>query len=131
MAEHPHVTLVREGYAAFSRGDMEALRSMMTGDCTHHVPGNHPLAGDYKGIDNVLRFYAQLGADSDGTLRVELRSLFADGRGHVVAVHRATAARSGRTIDQDNCIVFRIIGDKITDLDECSSDLDAENAFWA
>ncbi|MDX6352840.1 MAG: uncharacterized protein QOF84_7630 [Streptomyces sp.] len=131
MAEHPHAALVRKGYEAFSRGDMDALRGLMTGDCTHHVPGDHPLAGDYKGVDNVLRFYGQLFAETDGSLRVEIRDLFVDGRGHVVAVHHQTAGRGGRTIDQDSCIVFRVVGDKITDLDECSPNLDEDNAFWA
>ncbi|HEY8979719.1 MAG TPA: hypothetical protein VIU15_09085 [Streptomyces sp.] len=28
-------------------------------------------------------------------------------------------------------IVFRIVGDKITDLDECVEDIGVGNAFWA
>jgi uncharacterized protein len=28
-------------------------------------------------------------------------------------------------------IMFRIVGDKITDLDECAEDLDEGDAFWS
>lgn len=131
MAEHPNAALVRRGYEAFSRGDMDALRGMMTADCAHHVPGNHQLSGDFKGVDTVLGYYGQLAAETKGTLRVELRHLFVDDRGHVISVHQVTAERAGKKLDMAGGIVFRIVGEKITDLDECVEDLTASDAFWA
>src|SRR5689334_7497498 len=122
MAEHPHAALVRRGYEAFSRGDMDTLRSLTAGDATHHVPGSHPLSGDFKGLDSIIEMYGRLGAETNGTMRVQLRYLLVDGRGHVVSVHRFTAERQGRSIDETGGIVFRIVGDKITDLDECVED---------
>ncbi|MDC0766235.1 nuclear transport factor 2 family protein [Streptomyces sp. HD] len=131
MAEHPHATLVRKGYEAFTRGDMDALRGLMTSDCTHHVPGNHPLSGDFKGQDAVIEMYGRLFEETAGTMQVELRSLLVDGRGHVVSVHRFKAERQGKSIDEDEAIVFRVVGDKISDLDECIADLDKSNDFWS
>ncbi|MFF1542830.1 nuclear transport factor 2 family protein [Streptomyces sp. NPDC058291] len=131
MAEHPHVALIRKGYDAFSRGDMDALRDMMTGDCTHHVPGSHPLSGDFKGLDAITDMYGRLFAETAGTMRVELRNVLVDGRGHAVAMHCSTADRKGRHLEEDGCIVFRIVGDKITDLDECVQDIDMSNDFWS
>ncbi|MCL7426994.1 nuclear transport factor 2 family protein [Streptomyces sp. YS415] len=131
MAEHPHATLVRKGYEAFQRGDMDTLRSMMTGDCTHHVPGSHPLAGDYKGIDSILDgYYGRLHSETGGSFRVELRDVLVDGRGHAMSVHRFTADRQGKHIDESGGIVFRIVGDKMTDLDECVADMDKADDFW-
>ena len=131
MAEHPHAALVRKGYDAFSRGDMETLSGMMAGDCTHHVPGNHMMSGDYKGLDSVIEYYGNLARETGGTMRVELKNVFVDGRGHVMSVHRFTAACKGRKLDAMGGIVFRIVGDKITDLDECEEDQDKSNAFWS
>ncbi|GAA1246382.1 nuclear transport factor 2 family protein [Kitasatospora nipponensis] len=131
MAEHPHAALIRKGYAAFSRGDMDTLRGMMTSDCTQHVPGNHPLAGDFKGVDAVLGYYGRLAAETNGSFRVELQQVFVDGRGHVMAVHRVNGERAGRTLDLAGGIVFRIVGEKITDLDECLEDMTAADDFWA
>ncbi|MFJ9537673.1 nuclear transport factor 2 family protein [Streptomyces sp. NPDC101225] len=131
MAEHPHALLIRKGYEAFSRGDMDTLRSMMASDASHHVPGSHPLSGDFKGIDTVLGYYGQLMEETGGTFRVELRSVLVDGRGHAVALHHATARRGDKSLDEDGGIIFRIVGDKITDLDECVADIDVDDAFWS
>ncbi|MEY9942352.1 nuclear transport factor 2 family protein [Streptacidiphilus sp. MAP5-3] len=131
MAEHPHAALIRRGYVAFSLGDMDTLASLLTSDVTHHVPGTHPLSGDHKGITAVLHYYGQLAAETNGTLHVELQNLLVDGRGHVVSVTRTSAERAGRKLDQMDGIVFRIVGDKVTDLDECVEDLDATNEFWS
>jgi hypothetical protein len=57
--------------------------------------------------------------------------VFADGRGHVMSVHRTTAERAGKKFDGMGGIVFRVIGDKVTDLDECVEDLDAADEFWS
>ncbi|MEU5630623.1 nuclear transport factor 2 family protein [Streptomyces rishiriensis] len=131
MAEHPHAALIRRGYDAFSRGDMDVLRGLMTGDCTHHVPGSHPLSGDFKGLDAITDMYGRLLSETAGTLRVELRNVLVDGRGHAVAMHHSIADRSGKHMDEDGCIVFRIVGDKITDLDQCVQDIDTSNDFWS
>ncbi|GAA3774636.1 nuclear transport factor 2 family protein [Streptomyces phyllanthi] len=131
MAEHPHATLVRKGYDAFSRGDMDTLREILSGDCAHHVPGDHPLSGDFKGQDSVLDLYRRLNEETSGTLRVELRNVLVDNRGHAVALHRFTAERGDKRIDETGCLVFRIVGEKVTDIDECTEDLDTVNAFWS
>ena len=55
---HPNEDLVREAYAAFGRGDMDALRNKyFTENVLYHVTGRSPLAGDYEGIDQVLQFF--------------------------------------------------------------------------
>ncbi|MFJ1971293.1 nuclear transport factor 2 family protein [Streptomyces sp. NPDC087903] len=131
MAEHPHAALVRKGYEAFSRGDMDTLRGLMTADATHHVPGSHPLSGDFKGQDAMMDMYGRLFSETGGTLRVDVRQVLVDGRGHAVAVHRFSAERQGKHMDETGCIVFRIVGDKISDLDECVADIEASNEFWS
>ncbi|CAM5415843.1 putative protein OS=Streptomyces aurantiogriseus OX=66870 GN=GCM10010251_37380 PE=4 SV=1 [Streptomyces aurantiogriseus] len=57
--------------------------------------------------------------------------MFVDGRGHAVSVHRFTADRGSKHIDENGGIVFRIVGDKISDLDECLEDIDKSNDFWS
>ncbi|MDX2937350.1 nuclear transport factor 2 family protein [Streptomyces ipomoeae] len=131
MAEHPHAQLVRKGYDAFSRGDMDTLRSLMTSDCAHHVPGNHILSGDYKGQDNVIELYRRLFDETGGTFEVTLERVVVDGRGHAVSVHRYTAERGDRRLEQNGALIFRIIGDKISDIDECQEDLEKEQEFWS
>ncbi|MCX5523994.1 nuclear transport factor 2 family protein [Streptomyces bobili] len=131
MAEHPHAALVRKGFEAFSRGDMDTLRELMANDATQHVPGSHPLSGDFKGQDAIIDLYRRLGEETKGTMRVAPAAVCVDGRGHAVGMFRFTADRNGKHLDETGCIVFRIVGDKATDLDECVEDIDLSNDFWS
>ncbi|MGC0340829.1 nuclear transport factor 2 family protein [Streptomyces sp. SLBN-8D4] len=131
MAEHPHAALIRKGYEAFSRGDMDTLRELLAKDATHHVPGSHSLSGDYKGQDAIIDMYQKLGEETAGSMRLEMLGIAVDGRGHAVGMSRVTAERRGKHLDDTGCIVFRIVGDKVTDLDECLGDIDKSNEFWA
>ena len=131
MAEHPHATLVRKGFEAFTRGDMDTLRELIAKDATHHVPGTHPLSGDFKGQDAILDMYQRLGEETEGSMRLEMLGIAVDGRGHAVGMCRVTADRQGRHLDDTGCIVFRIVGDKVTDLDEGVEDMEKSDAFWS
>ena len=47
---HPNENLVREGFAAFGRGDMDAMRNQFfANDVRWHTAGRSLLAGDYEG----------------------------------------------------------------------------------
>jgi uncharacterized protein len=130
MAEHPDCALVRRGYAAFVSGDMETLGSLMTKDVVHHVPGNNPLSGHHKGLDAVLQLYRRLGEETDGTMQIQLESVLADGRGHAMSLHTMRADRGDHGIEIREGLFFTIVGGKITDIDECTEDLDEEDRFW-
>ncbi|MFF9849042.1 nuclear transport factor 2 family protein [Streptomyces litmocidini] len=128
--EHPDAALVRRGYEAFTTGDMETLASLMTSDCTHHSPGESQMSGHFKGRDNVLDHYAKLSELTDGTFRVELKGVYPDGRGHVMAVHKWHADRGDRGIEMDGGLFLTIIGGKISDIDECVADITESDSFW-
>ncbi|WP_274560282.1 nuclear transport factor 2 family protein [Streptomyces spiramyceticus] len=130
MSQHPDTALVRQGYAAFSNGDMETLASMMTTDCVHHAPGQSQVSGHFKGRDNVLAMYGKLFELTGGTMRVELEGVYPDGRGHVISVHKIFAEREDRGIEMRGGLFFTIIGNKISDIDECVEDIDEADAFW-
>jgi len=130
MAEHPDAAVVRKGYEAFTTGDMDTVAGMLTGDCTHHVPGESQMSGHFKGRDNVMAMYRKLFELTGGTFRVELQGVFPDGRGHVMAAHKWHADRDDRGIEMRGGLFFTIIGGKISDIDECMEDIDVADAFW-
>ena len=121
---------VRQGYEAFSTGDMDTLRSIMTPDVIQSVPGKSQIAGEHKGIDDVLGYYAQLFGLSDGTLSVQLEGTKVLGD-TVVSTHHATAQREGKSWDTTENITFSFSGDKIARLDEAPTDLPGFDAFWS
>ncbi|MEU3606529.1 nuclear transport factor 2 family protein [Streptomyces sp. NPDC035033] len=128
--EHPDAALVRRGYEAFTSGDMETLASLMTGDCTHHSPGESQMSGHFKGRDNILAHFGRLMELTDGTFRVELKGVYPDGRGHVMSVHTWHADKGDRGIEMDGGLFFTTVGGKITDVDECVADITEADAFW-
>jgi ketosteroid isomerase-like protein len=123
--------IVRQGYKAFGEGDMETLGSLFAADVVHSAPGNSPIAGEYKGIDDVLGYYAKLFELSDGTFTAELKSTKDEDDDKVVATHRDKAQRGDKTLDQDEMLTFTISGGKITRLVEKHSDAAAYDAFWS
>jgi ketosteroid isomerase-like protein len=128
---HPNEDLVRQGYKAFGEGDMETLRSLFAPDAVHSATGNSPLAGDYKGVDDILAYYGKLFELSDGTFKAELKSTKLEGEDKVVATHRDKGQRGGKTLDQDETLTFTISGGKFTHLAENHSDQAAYDAFWS
>ena len=123
--------LVRQGYKAFGDGDMDTLRSLFAPDAVHIATGNGPLAGEYKGVDDILAYYGKLFELSDGTFTAELQSVRAKGDDTVVATHRDKAQRGGKTLDQDETLTFTLSGGKFTRLVENHSDQPAYDAFWS
>ena len=128
---HPNEEIVRQGYKAFGEGDMDTLRSLFAPDAVHSAPGNNAVAGEYKGIDNVLAYYGKLFEFSDGTFTAELKSVSAEGDDKVVTTHHDTAQRGDKTLDQDDTLTFTISGGKITRVSENHSDPAAYDAFWS
>ena len=121
---------VHRGYEAFGRGDMDTLRSLMTPDVIQSVPGNTPISGQHKGVDDVLGYYAKLFELTGGTLKAELESVKDDGPDKVLAVHHLTAQRDGKSYDEVEQLHFTLSGGKITRLDEEHPDLAKFDAFF-
>ena len=78
MAEHLHVQLLLDAYAAFGKGDVAALTPTGAEDIRWHVPGTTDLAGTYEGHEAVLGFLGAAMDRTEGSLRAEPVALFAD-----------------------------------------------------
>jgi len=128
---HPNEDLVRQGYQAFSDGDMDTLRSLFAPDAVHVATGSSQIAGEYNGVDAILGYYGTLFELSDGTFRAELEGVRVEGDDTVVATHRDKGQRGGKTLDQDEDLTFTIANGKITRLVENHSDQAAYDAFWS
>lgn len=122
---------VRQGYAAFGKGDMDTLRSIMTPDVVQSVPGKSQVSGEHKGVDAVLGYYGQLFELTGGTLKADLQSAKDEGADKVVAVHHLTAQRSGKSYDQNETLTFTLSGGKISRLDESHPDQAAFDSFFS
>ena len=128
---HSHEAVVRKGYEAFSKGDIDTLQNeVFTEDIVWHVPGRNPLSGDYKGISEVLGYFGQLGELSVGTLQVTLVDVLANDE-RTVGLHQATGTREGRTLDAHEALVFRFRSDKVSEAQGYTGDQYAIDQFWS
>ncbi len=123
--------LVRRGYQAFSEGDMETLGSLYAPDAVHVATGSSQVSGEYHGVDAILAYYGKLFELSDGTFAAELQSVRSEGDDTVVATHRDKGQRGGKTLDQDEDLIFTIANGKITRLEEKHSDQATYDDFWS
>ncbi|MFC4535384.1 nuclear transport factor 2 family protein [Sphaerisporangium dianthi] len=115
MSEHPDVNPVREIYDAIAKGDLDHIRdSLLADDASFHVPGRGPLAGDYKGKEEVLGYLAKLAQHTGNSLQYDPDTFLA-GDGHVAALLRIRGDRDGRSLDERGVHVFHVAGGKITE----------------
>lgn len=127
MADNEQI--VREGYAAFTSGDMETLGALFKDDAVHSVPGNNQITGDYNGRDEILAFYGKLFELTGGEMSVELKSVTVNGD-KVDAVHHASAAMGDKKFEGDSTLSLTIEDGKIARIDEKPHDQAGEDAFW-
>lgn len=131
MSAEQSAELVRRGYHAFNTADVPLLKQIMDANCSWETPGKSPIAGQRKGIDNVLGHFGTYGGGTDGTFKAGLQYVTADADGRVVGVHRNTGARKGRTLDTLCCTVFQVKDGRVVSGKEHFFDLYNWDAFWA
>ena len=128
---HPNEDLVREIFAAFGRGDLDALRSQyMAEDACFYYPGRGPLAGDHEGAANVLEMSGRTFELSGGTFRLEIHDVLANDE-HAVALFTARGELAGLRLEDRTIKVFRIHDGKAAEMWLYPADLYANDEFWS
>ena len=126
---HPNEDLVREGFAAFERGDMDALRKQFfADDVCWHAAGRNPTSGDYEGTEQVLQFFARLFELTDGTLSLELHDVLANDE-HAVALVTVRGERAGKQLNDNMVETMHIRDGKVAEVWVHTTDLYALDEF--
>ena len=82
---HPNGELIREGYEAFAKGDMDTIPRLFDDDIQWHAAGVGPLSGDYKGKEAVFGFFGDLMERTESSFHQEIHAILADDD-HVVVL---------------------------------------------
>jgi ketosteroid isomerase-like protein len=129
MAEHPNVQVMREGYAAFAKGDVDTLRRLMTPDVRWHVPGRTSLSGTYEGVDAVLGFFGRTMELTGGSFRAEPLTMLADDH-YGAAPVRITAHRGDRHLDVMAVQAMRMQDGRVVEFWDTTTDQEAMEQFF-
>ncbi len=89
--EHPNVTAYLRTVDAFRAGDLDTVRSLVAGDVVWHVPGRHPMAGEIRGLDELIAWLARV---SELGFTIREHDVFGNDE-HVCALSYMGARRPG------------------------------------
>jgi ketosteroid isomerase-like protein len=104
--EHPNATAYRTTVDAFRARDFDAIRSLVAEDVVWHVPGRHSLAGDIRGLDELVVW---LGRVNELGFTIREHDVFANDE-HVCALSYMGARRPGVEIETRVTSVFHYRG---------------------
>ena len=113
MGDQNNTEIVKAIYAAFQRGDIDAILNALTDDVEWYLPGVAPFAGHRHGRDQIRQFFEQLGK----AVRIDnfdVREFIAE-RDKVVVLgnERATALETGQHFEMDWAHVYTLRGGKV------------------
>lgn len=104
---HANEQLLATMYAAFTKGDVPTVLSLLSDDVEFHIIGGGPVSGDYAGKDEVLGFFGKLMGLSGGTFQLEILDILAnDHCGVTLTMERAE--RVGKKLENRAVHVWEI-----------------------
>jgi uncharacterized protein len=126
---HPNEELIRQGFDAFAKGDLDTIRDLFADDIAWHFPGRNQMSGDYSGKDEVMQWLGRSFELTGGTLRIELHDVLANDD-HVAALTRVTGQRDGKSLNDPSIQLFHVKDGKATESWIYPSDQEVSDDFW-
>jgi len=129
MGAQENGALIRSGYEAFSKGDMETIAKIFGSDIRWTVSGRNQISGTYSGQEETFAFFGRLMEVTDGTFAVGIHDLLASDD-HVVVLVKETARRNGKSLESDDVHVWHIANGEAVEFWGISKDQNEVDKFW-
>jgi uncharacterized protein len=131
MSVQDNVDLVKKGYAAFGRGDIEALLGLFAEDIEWTVPATPgaPFGGTMKGREAVGSFFKSLAEAEDFQEFTEEDYIAQDDRVVVKGRSKAVVRATGRTLALEWVHLFTVKGGKVQKFVEFFDTAAASDAY--
>jgi len=117
--------------AMYAGGDAEPLRALLTDEIEWHVPGDNAIAGDYRGADQVLDYFARRRAVAAGSFRLHPGELLVGDGDRVAMLVDGTATIAGADRSWSTVGLYRIAGERIAACWLLPLDPVAFDAVWS
>jgi uncharacterized protein len=131
MSNQSNVEIVKQVYAAFGTGDLQALLGLLARDVDWAIPGSTPWSGEGRGHDYVKRFFQTFGS-MVALNAFEPRSFLADGdRVAVIGYEEGTLRETGRAWKSHFTHLFTLADGKVTAHREYADTESIAKAFHA
>lgn len=129
MGAQDNGELVRSGYEAFSKGDIETIAKIFDADIRWNISGHNQISGTYNGQDDTFAFFGRLMELTDNTFAVEIHDLLATDD-HVVVLVKESATRNGKSLEADDVHVWHLANGKALEFWGISKDQHEVDEFW-
>jgi uncharacterized protein len=129
-SEARNIEVMRRGYEAFAKGDIETLKTFFAPDANWNQTETGVLPGNYKGAQAILEYFGMLAHESQGSLRVEPQTMAASGD-LVFVLERVTGTRKGKTLDTTDVLVFKLNNGVVTEVSYFPSNHPIDVQFWS
>lgn len=120
-----NLSKIQDFFAAYASKNVSAVKDAMSEDIIWRIPGHHPLAGNKRGISEVLAFFDQLakaGFQAQPIVVVE--------QGDFVVDHHRGWSTAGSGLDLMWCLVFRFEDGKIKEVTNFCEDQHKADLFF-
>ena len=120
-----NLSKIQDFFAAYAAKDVAAVSEVMAEDIVWRIPGHHPLAGDKRGISEVLAFFDQLAKAG-----FQAQPLVIAEQGDYVIDHHRGWSKAGSGIDLTWCLVFRFENARIKEVTNFCEDQHRADLFF-
>jgi uncharacterized protein len=129
MVVQENVQIVKDGIAAFGRGDIQGLLALFAEDIEWIIPGKWPLAGTYRGRAGVASLFQKVSEMLEISF-LETREFVAQGeRVLVVCFSGGRVKGTNRTYEHHEVLAFTVRNGKVTNVREYIDTLALARAF--
>jgi YbgC/YbaW family acyl-CoA thioester hydrolase len=123
---------LHEAQNAFYQGGGSAeLRALLTEDIVWHVPGNNAIAGEYRGIEAVMGYFARRRDLADRSFRMTGREVLTGEDGWIASLTDGHAVIDGQDRTWSTVGLYRVRDGRIAACRLLPFDAAAFDAIWA
>ena len=120
--------VVRRMLDALERRDVVAIGELLTDDAVYHFPGRGPVAGTYRGRDEVIGLFRALAGLFDAPLEMASHDVVAS-EAHVVDLATYSGVRGGQSFTWNTVRLYHVDDDRIAEIWLMIGDIYAFDAF--
>jgi uncharacterized protein len=107
------------------------LRALLAADVEWHVPGANAIAGDYRGIDEVMAYFARRRDHAARSFRMHPGDVLAGEGDRVAVLTDGTATIAGREERWSTVGLYRLAGERVAGCWLLPLDPAAFDRIWA
>ena len=117
--------------AMYGGGDVAPMRELLCEDVVWTIPGDNAIAGEHRGIDAVLHYFARRREIAGGTFQLHPGDVLVGEGDRVAALVDGSACIDGVEHRWSTVGLYRLRGDRIAECRLLAFDQAAFDAVWA